>query len=75
LLSVSDRMGTMTINVTNRDTGKPVLCGDTIIGNYGDEWIFLALTAPTMLWVRDPITGKVHDLDPMVMNIDISIRG
>jgi hypothetical protein len=65
----------MTINVTNRDTGKPVFCGDTIMGMYGEPWIYLALASPTTVWVRDPITGNVVDFDPATMVINVDIRG
>ena len=65
----------MTINVTNRDTGKQVMCGDIITGMYGDKWIYLALASLTTVWVRDPITGNVVDFDPATMVINVDIRG
>jgi len=63
----------MTINVKNRDTGKLVYCGDTIVGIYNEPWIFLALASPTTVWVRDPITGAVVDFDPTTMVIDVEV--
>ena len=65
----------MTIQAINPDTGKPVLCGDTVKGMYGEPWIFLALSSPMTVWVRDPITGTVIDFDPASMVIDINVNG
>jgi len=65
----------MTINITDRDTGLPVHIGSTIKGMYGEPWIFLTMTSPVSVWLRDPITLEVVDLDPMTLMIDIDIRG
>lgn len=65
----------MTITVKDRKTGKVVECGDTIIGTYGEPWIFLSLTSPTSIWLRDPITLQTVDLDPTMLFIDVDIRG
>lgn len=65
----------MTINVIDRDSQQPVCLGSTVKGIYGEPWIFLAMSDPFTVWLRDPITLQVVDLDPMVLAIDVNITG